>query len=62
MKIEVTQKDIDRGWQTNPQYCPVALAWTGREKPKRLPIRVTRFIPDFDGGRHVEPFSFSFTP
>ena len=74
MKIEVTQKDIEKGKRNSSRFCPVARAVrratrkryievTGRtifieRKELFVPLKVTRFINRFDDSILVHPFSF----
>lgn len=75
MTVHVTQEDIECGDKDNVFRCPIALALR-RETQQRWMVKkhfayypcgqvhlsdpVQAFIADFDAGRQVSPFSFSF--
>ena len=73
-KISVTKSDIVKGVPHLTTGCPVYLALKRYKFPVKnvwcfclintrfikikLPVRVTKFIKDFDRGKPVKPFNF----
>lgn len=73
MRINITQRDIDRGSKSSPCGCALALAAnraSGRvtsvaptqlfitAKPIDLPKEACEFVARFDAGLQVQPFAF----
>ena len=78
VRINVTQRDIERGIRFTSYTCPIA--WAARRHPELkgclvapdslafdnsgwvwvpLPEKACGFVDSFDGGRPVQPFSFT---
>jgi len=74
MIISVTEEHIKKGVKASYRTCPIALAledagfdspkvsvasyWYQDAKRLNLPLKVQKFIKDFDNGKKVRPFSF----